>query len=498
MSSLRPVIDLTQATSPFLAFDVAYGRYQNHSDGLEVHVLSDCSTDLTASDIIYSKYGSALATVSSTTGSFLPASENQWRREVIDLSKFIGKERIQLAFVGVNDQGNNLYIDNVAVRTDVSENIAVKQLMYPSPVHCSNEIQPVLLIENKGNQPIQSFKVEYFANLDARQTMSTGEDFNLSPGEQRTITLPFMTLNDGDNTISFEITQPNGFRDVELSDNKLQVKATVDASEDKIPLRKNFDGDQAVAEWQIVNPTGERNWETTSTNYDQSLYFEGTDNGSEQDYSWFVSPVMDFSDAVTASLFFDLSYQHKSVDSIKDPSEEVFKVLVSRDCGKTFDEVLFSRNERSLSEGNIKADLVPISEADWKKTFLNLNSLTGEESIRIAFVVSGTIASNLYVDNIEFFLSDDPSPFSTSDLYSLYPSKIDEVKSFYVTFNLDNRQPVVYELIDMSGKQVGSKELADVLNQTYKIDIENTSSGMYLVRLLIDKKYYVSRIVVIP
>ncbi len=109
-----------------------------------------------------------------------------------------------------------------------------------------------------------------------------------------------------------------------VSDNKLQVKAIVDASEDKIPLRKNFDGDQGQAEWQIVNPTGERNWETTSTNYDQSLYFEGADNGSEQDYSWFVSPVMDFSDAVTASLFFDLSYQHKSVDSIKDPSRGGF------------------------------------------------------------------------------------------------------------------------------------------------------------------------------
>ena len=138
-------------------------------------------------------------------------------------------------------------VDNIAVRTDVSENIAIKQLMYPSPVHCSNEIQPVLLVENKGNQPIQSFKVEYFANLDARQTMSTAEDFNLSPGEQTTITLPFMTLKDGDNTISFEITQPNGFKDVDVSDNKLQVKAIVDASEDKIPLRKNFDGDQGTS-----------------------------------------------------------------------------------------------------------------------------------------------------------------------------------------------------------------------------------------------------------
>ena len=307
-----------------------------------------------------------------------------------------------------------------------------------------------------------------------------------------------MTLKDGDNMISFELTQPNGFKDVDVSDNKLQVKTIVSASEDKIPLRKNFDADNGDNAWQIVNPMGSRNWETTSTNYDQSLYFEGDDNSSEQEYSWFVSPVLDFSDAVTASLFFDLSFQHKSIDSIKDPSEEVFKVLASRDCGKTFDEVLFTSNDSSLFEGNMKTDLVPTSATDWKQIFLNLNSLVGEESIRIAFVVSGNISNSLYVDNIEFFLSDDPMPFSTSELYSLYPTKIDETKSFYVTFNLDNRQPVVCELVDMAGKQVGSKELSDVLNQTYKIDIENTSSGIYLVRLLIDKKYYVSRILVIP
>ncbi len=322
--------------------------------------------------------------------SFLPSNENQWRREVIDLSKYIGQGRLQLAFVGVNDRGNNLYLDNIAVRTDVTENIALKQLTYPSPVHCSNEIQPVLLVENKGNLPIAGLKVEYFANRDALQMMSTSEDFNLSPGEQTTITLPVMTLKDGDNMISFELTQPNGFKDVDVSDNKLQVKTIVNASEDKIPLRKNFDADNGENAWQIVNPMGSRNWETTSTNYDQSLYFEGDDNSSEQEYSWFVSPVLDFSDAVTASLFFDLSFQHKSIDSIKDPSEEVFKVLASRDCGKTFDEVLFSSNESSLSEGNMKADLVPTSATDWKQIFLNLNSLVGEESIRIAFVVSGT------------------------------------------------------------------------------------------------------------
>ena len=166
---------------------------------------------------------------------------------------------------------------------------------------------------------------------------------------------------------------------------------------------------------------GNRNWEVTSTNYGQSLYFDRDNSGSEQEYSWFVSPTLDFSDAVTASLFFDLSYRYKSIDSIKDPAGEVFKILVSRDCGNTFNEVLFSSNETLLSEGNLKVAVVPGSSTDWKQNFLNLNSLVGEESIRIAFVVSNNISSNIYLDNIEFFLSDDPAPFSTSDLYSLYP-----------------------------------------------------------------------------
>jgi hypothetical protein len=81
------------------------------------------------------------------------------------------------------------------------------------------------------------------------------------------------------------------------------VKTIVNAAEDKIPLRKNFDADNGDNAWQIVNPTGSRNWETTSTNYDQSLYFEGDDNSSEQEYSWFVSPVLDFSDAVQRVYF---------------------------------------------------------------------------------------------------------------------------------------------------------------------------------------------------
>ena len=45
---------------------------------------------------------------------FVPKS-NEWKSATIDLSDYDGAEYIQIRFVGINDFGNNLYIDNVAV-----------------------------------------------------------------------------------------------------------------------------------------------------------------------------------------------------------------------------------------------------------------------------------------------------------------------------------------------------------------------------------------------
>jgi hypothetical protein len=492
-----PVIDLSQATSPFLAFDVAYGRYQNRSDGLEVHVLLNCNADLSTTDVIYSKYGNALATVSPLTNSFTPANENQWRHEVIDLRNYVGETHVQLAFLAISDNGNNLYLDNISLRTDVAENIAVKEITYPSPVHCNTAIQPLVLLENKGDLSIHSFNILYSPNNDASQTFFVSENFSLASGQQTTVTLPFVTLIDGENLISVEVKYPNGFTDIDTSDNNTSVRSIVNSDNDKIPLRNNFDGGDADQSWEIINPIGSANWETISTNYNQSLHFKGQDfSSTESEYSWLVSPVLDFSDANTASLFFDLAHDFKNIDSTKDTGENIFKVMASRDCGMTYPELLLSMSLNSLSAGNIKKDEIPASGQDWNHTYINLNTLAGEENVRIAFVVSSAITNTIYLDNIEFFLSDDPSPLSPPDLYTIYPTNLGDAKSLYVTFNLTNRQAVKYELVDMLGKQVGAKELTDVLNQTYKVDVENASNGMYLVRLLIDQKYYVSRIVV--
>jgi hypothetical protein len=486
-----PVIDLSQAISPFVAFDVAYARYGNRSDGLEVYILFGCGSDLSQGEMIYSKYGSQLATVTSATGSFSPADATQWRRDVVDLSEYIGRQHIRLAFVGVNDQGNNLYIDNIAMRTTVTENIRIKDVVNP-PVVCTDNIFPALIVENTGNDSVNTLRIVYFNN-GGLEKVKTIENLQLASGGETTITLPSLDLADEINRISVRITHVNGFKDIDTTDNVIQSMIVVNHDEDRLPLRVNFDTDGYDA-WEIVNPVGDENWQIRSTNYNRSLSFRGN-NGVENDgYSWFVSPTLDLSAVETASLFFDLSYVNENGTSV-DNSQVIFKVLASTDCGQNFDISLFNRDETTLSNDYQAEGGAPDTDDDWRRIYVSLSSLAGEESVRIAYAISNEILNSIYLDNIEFFLSDDPSPVVIPDLYSLYPNRLEEGRSFYLTFNLSHRHTVAYELIDMLGKTIGSKELTDVLNQTYKVDVD-ASRGVYLVRLLIDHKYYVSRIVV--
>ncbi len=147
---VTPVFDLSTEPVALLLFDVAYARFQDDHDGLKVIVLSDCNADINQGTVVYDKSGAALQTRSPTTDEFVPANESQWRTEFIDLSAFAGQSNLQLAFVGINDWGNNLYLDNIKVVTTPLDDVELVEVISPSPVVCSNEIAPKVRIRNVG------------------------------------------------------------------------------------------------------------------------------------------------------------------------------------------------------------------------------------------------------------------------------------------------------------------------------------------------------------
>ena len=108
-----PKIDLSSFTAPVLKFDVAYARRDGQSmDGLEVELSTNCGVSFDT--VIYSKFGSALATAANTPAFFRPLSATEWRVETIDLSGFKVSD-VVVRFKSINDNGNNLYIMNVNI-----------------------------------------------------------------------------------------------------------------------------------------------------------------------------------------------------------------------------------------------------------------------------------------------------------------------------------------------------------------------------------------------
>ncbi len=485
---ITPVFDLVSEPVALLLFDVAYARFQNDNDGLKVVVLSNCNTDITQGTIIYDKSGVALETTSPTTNEFAPADETDWRREFIDLSAFIGQGNLQLAFVGVNDWGNNLYLDNISLVTTPLNDLTLVDVTSPSPVVCSNQIVPKLRVKNAGTL-VSSLKVKVTLNgqTPSIQTLSA---LNLTSGLELEIALSPITLLDGENIISFELLELNGLPDINPTDNILRAYTVVNDVTDQIPVRQNFE-QEFDDQWTIINPYGGADWEVKSINANKVLYFNAYANTLMNDKGWFVTPVLDFSAATKASLSFDLSYASRSnfVDRLR--------VLVSTDCGITYNDTILSETGPILANGHTANTPWEPAETDWESRSINLTSLAGESEVRIAFVFTNGNGNNIYIDNIEFFVSETHLPINGSVAVYPIPVNAAEQEELNITFNLPEKGPVIIEVIDLLGKILVSETPQNVLNQTYQLPLPDAPTGVYILRAKTSAGIFTKRVMIV-
>jgi hypothetical protein len=113
-----PLVTYSGVDSVSLSFDVAAAADTGGSptDTLEVLVTKDCGNTFTS---VYKKWGSDLQTVNEPTTDFVPASSSQWRTETIDLTNIAPTGPIQIVFRNTNNNKNNIYIDNVNLKTRI-------------------------------------------------------------------------------------------------------------------------------------------------------------------------------------------------------------------------------------------------------------------------------------------------------------------------------------------------------------------------------------------
>lgn len=111
-----PQVSITDADSAFLSFQVAAaiqvsaGTLLNNWDTLRVLVSTNCGSTWTS---LYKKWGGALSTRSGiTTSEFIPAA-SEWRKDSVNLTAYINKGPVMIAFANSTGNENNLYIDDI-------------------------------------------------------------------------------------------------------------------------------------------------------------------------------------------------------------------------------------------------------------------------------------------------------------------------------------------------------------------------------------------------
>ncbi len=470
---VTPVFDLSGFTNVSLKFDRAYAQ---HTDGgvdvLKVLVSSSCNYEGPAVEI-FNKSGMELATAP-PSGDFAPTNASQWATEVISLNQFAGQSQVQIAFAVVNGYGNNLFLDNISITSGDFTDITLLSLESPSPVSCESNSTPIIRVKNSGSVLINSFKVQTSVNSGS-VTSQTFTNAGLATGEERLFSLNSMLLKSGSNDLSFTLVEPNGIIDILPTDNSINVMRVINSSMDLIPLRQNFDG--SIDPWTVFSKDQESAWVSVSTNKNTSLVYEAFTNPNKGEKSWLVSPTLDFSRPLKASVFYEVSYATRSGS----PNNDRLQILSSIDCGITFDKVVVDHSGDQLAVKEVTSSWVPQSDTDWKRLYLNLDSLVGHKDVRLAFVVTNDNGNNLYLDDIEFFIDDDPTPLSISEFYTVYNSPLD----FKITFNLPERETVRLQIYNTLGQVVLDNLLPETLNQTYQVDMTNQTSGLYIVRMQI-------------
>ena len=123
-------------TTASFDFEVAYSRYQTENDRLELQYSTDCGATWTS---IYNEAGITLANGNpDTTGNWRPWNQSQWHHKAINIDNLVGQSSVFFKFKGTSAYGNNCFVDNINVSTNLTtgvnkiENIKGVSV-YPNP-----------------------------------------------------------------------------------------------------------------------------------------------------------------------------------------------------------------------------------------------------------------------------------------------------------------------------------------------------------------------------
>ena len=375
----------------------------------------------------------------------------------------------------------------------ILDDATISRIIAPQPSECSAEVVPEINVLNTGDNAIQSVTVAFRVGRDL--VVDTTFAVDLSPKNAQNITFPLPGRFDFEPGIeyevSFEVVSVNGNVDENPTGNLQRTGFTI-PQRDEVPLVEDFQrigDDTFFGKSTVRNPDQRTTWEQRDTplvanplNKALSInFYNYADLLGEQDFLY--SPTLDLRNIPAAVLSFRVAYAPYE-DANFPVSQDGLLVGVSTDCGATIDAIIYEKFGPGLAtQPPLDQPFTPTTEDDWREEILSLDDYLGEPNVQLIFIGVNDHGNNLFLDDIEFFVTEYDSLRPPESSYSIEPNPI-ENNQVNVEFNLPVKSDVTVFIYSVQGAQIGEYVFPNTLNQTYSIDMSGTPSGVYVLRVV--------------
>ncbi len=470
---VSPRISIADFDSVQLSFGLSAALFDTKArDTLELMVSSDCGATYST---VYKKWGESLATKNGfVTNSFIPISLD-WRKEIIDLSSYLGKQ-INLKIKVTNDFGNNIYIDDIRFEgiNFSDHDVAIESFSSPKLVGCENAITPVISFRNLGKRQLSSVDISIWQNGIKKETKKwTGILNRLGTGLISFSSLAALASND----LIAVVENVNGTLDQNRSQDTLRTSYFISSLKTS-PWSEDFNSTSAISLWPSSNIGHGDSWERVSVPLPR-LFSLSIKNYKKIPFtSSTYSPRLRIAKADSVYLYFDLAAANSLGKS------DTLQIECSFNCGESWDLVYKKGgNELQTSVIGNYDDFIPQKESDWRREKIDLTILSKEkEEVLLRWTNIGGGNNNIYIDNVSVIPSVLPDQLKERG-WLLSPNPTTDF--VYVRFYPNGREIKSIILSDLLGRKLRSWEVRqDSFSQTIPIDMRPYPAGTYALQLI--------------
>lgn len=244
--------------------------------------------------------------------------------------------------------------------------------------------------------------------------------------------------------------------------------------------------------WAIANFDGGGTWEITDTTAHtgtQCIVFDNWNFPSLGSADELSTSIMDLTNHSDAALSWDYAYQRHSFPS----SYDTLQIWITSDCGQTWNLEWENGGDQlaTVSGGNFFSRFVPTTTSEWASDNIDLMDYLGSDGVKVKFVNIGNSGQSLYLDNVNITGTVDAASAMAGLRWSMRTSPNPFENDIHVTFELTQKTPLVFNLHDITGKQVYQRDMGIQSPGNGSIDLSDAAisalpSGVYLLRAVTD------------